>query len=97
MIVNITVLVMTNSRKAGEVGMKKILIGLLLAGILMTLAGCSGTARVRIMRNSLLIDNIVLTIRPGYTLAEDAYDVAETDDGYDIIIHAVKEEVEDAY
>lgn len=77
--------------------MKKTIIVLLLAGILMTLAGCSGTERVRIAQNSLWIDNMVLTIRPGYKLAEDAYDVAETDDGYDIIIHAVKEEVEDAY
>lgn len=77
--------------------MKKILIGLLLAGILMTLAGCSGTQRVRIAQNSIWIDNMVLAIRPGYKLAEDAYDVTETDDGYDIIIHAVKEEVEDAY
>lgn len=77
--------------------MKKATVFLLLAGILMTLAGCSGTQRVRIEQNSLLIDNMVLTIRPGYKLAEDAYDVAETDDGYDIIIHAVKEEVENAY
>lgn len=74
--------------------MKKLLIVLLLVGLLMTLAGCSGTQRVRIMRNSLLIDNIVLTIRHGYRLAEDAYDVTETDDGYDIIIHAVKEDTE---
>ena len=77
--------------------MKKMLIVLLLAGILMMLAGCSGNERVRITQNSLWIDNMVLTIRPGYKLAEDAYDVADTDDGYDIIIHAVKEEDEDAY
>lgn len=69
--------------------MKKAAVFLLLAGILMTLAGCSGTQRVRIMRNSL--DNIVLTIRPGYRLAEDVYSIQETAEGYDIVVHAVQE------
>lgn len=77
--------------------MKKAIIVLLLAALLLTLTACSSTGRVRITQNSVWIDNIVLAIRHGYKLAEDAYDVAETDDGYDIIIHAVKEEVENAY
>jgi hypothetical protein len=77
--------------------MKKTIIILLLAVLLVTLTACSNTGRVRISQNSVWIDNLVLSIRHGYKLAEDAYDVAETDDGYDIIIHAVKEEVEDAY
>lgn len=65
------------------------LIGLLLAGILMTLAGCSGNERVRIAQNSIWIDNIVLAIRNGYRLAEDVYRIRETEAGYDIVIHAV--------
>lgn len=69
--------------------MKKILIGLLLAGIMMMLAGCSGTQRVRIAQNSIWIDNMVLAIRNGYRLAEDAYSIRETEAGYDIVIHAV--------
>ena len=74
--------------------MKKAIIALLLAGILMTLAGCSGTERVRITQNSVWIDNLVLAIRQGYKIAEDAYSITETDNGYDIIIHAVKEDTE---
>jgi len=76
------------------VGMKKILIVLLLAGILMAVAGCSGTQRVRITQNSVWIDNMILTIRHGYRLAEDAYSIEETADGYDIVIHAVQEKME---
>ena len=71
--------------------MKKILIGLLLAGILMALAGCSRTQRVRITQNSVWIDNMILTIRHGYKLAEDAYSIRETAEGYDIVVHAVQE------
>ena len=66
----------------------------MLVGILMTLAGCSGTERVRITQNSVWIDNLVLSIRNGYKIAEDAYSITETDNGYDIIIHAVKEDTE---
>ena len=74
--------------------MKKAAVFLLLVGILMTLAGCSGTERVRITQNSVWIDNLVLSIRNGYKIAEDAYSITETDNGYDIIIHAVKEDTE---
>ena len=74
--------------------MKKLLIGLLLVGILIVLAGCSGTERVRITQNSVWIDNMILTIRHGYRLAEDAYSIEETADGYDIVIHAVQEKME---
>ena len=74
--------------------MKKLLIGLLLAGILMMLAGCSGTERVRIAQNSVWIDNMILTIRHGYRLAEDVYSIEETAEGYDIVIHAVQEKME---
>ena len=74
--------------------MKKAAVFLLLAGILMTLAGCSGTERVRITQNSVWIDNMILTIRHGYRLAEDAYSIEETAEGYDIVIHAVQEKME---
>ena len=69
--------------------MKKAAVFLLLAGILMAVAGCSGTERVRITQNGVWIDNMILTIRHGYRLAEDAYSIRETEAGYDIVIHAV--------
>lgn len=74
--------------------MKKAIIVLLLAVLLTMLSSCSSTGRVRISQNSVWIDNIVLAIRHGYKIAEDAYSIAETDNGYDIIIHAVKEDTE---
>ena len=66
--------------------MKKIIIIVLLASLLL-LTGCSGD-RVRISRNSVTVENIVLPLRHGYQFAEDVYSVSETDKGYDIIIHA---------
>lgn len=74
--------------------MKKAIIVLLLAVLLLTLTACSSTGRVRISQNSVWIDNLVLAIRQGYKIAEDAYSVEETENGYDIIIHAVKEGTE---
>lgn len=69
--------------------MKKFMFAVVLAGILMMLAGCSGNERVRIAQNSIWIDNMVLAIRNGYRLAEDVYSIRETEAGYDIVIHAV--------
>lgn len=74
--------------------MKKAIIVLLLAALLLMLTACSDTGRVRISQNSVWIDNLVLAIRHGYKIAEDAYSIAETDSGYDIIIHAVKGDTE---
>lgn len=72
--------------------MKKAIIVLLLAALLLTLTACSSTGRVRITQNSVRIDNLVLSIRHGYKLSEDVYSIEETETGYNIIIHAVKEE-----
>ena len=69
--------------------MKKLIILALLASLLL-LTGCSGD-RVRISRNSVTVENIVLPLRHGYQFAEDVYSVSETDKGYDIIIHAIRE------
>ena len=69
--------------------MKKIVIVLLLASVLL-LAGCENN-RVRISRNSTYIENVVLPLKHGYIFADDAYDIQETEEGYDIIVHAVKE------
>ena len=74
--------------------MKKAIIVLLLVVLLLTLTACSSTGRVRITQNSVWIDNLVLSIRHGYKIAEDAYSITETDNGYNIIIHAVKEDTE---
>ena len=70
--------------------MKKIIIIALLASLLL-LTGCSGD-RVRISRNSVTVENIVLPLRHGYQFAEDVYTVQDTDQGYDIIIHAIRED-----
>lgn len=72
--------------------MKKAIIVLLLAALLLTLTACSSTGRVRITQSSVWIDNLVLSIRQGYKLSEDVYSIEETETGYNIIIHAVKEE-----
>lgn len=70
--------------------MKKLIILALLASLLL-LTGCSGN-RVRISRSSVTVENIVLPLRQGYQFAEDVYTVSDTDQGYDIIIHAVRED-----
>ena len=70
--------------------MKKIIIIVLLASLLL-LTGCEGS-RVRISRTSAYVENIVLPLRHGYQFAEDVYSVSETDQGYDIIIHAIRED-----
>ena len=72
--------------------MKKTIMILLLVALLTMLSSCSSTGRVRISQNSVLIDNLVLSIRQGYKLSEDVYSIEETETGYNIIIHAVKEE-----
>ncbi len=69
--------------------MKKILIAVILASCLL-LAGCDAN-RVRISRNSVQIENIILPVRQGFRFADDAYAITETDLGYDIIIHVEKE------
>jgi len=72
--------------------MKKTIIVLLLVAVLFMLTACSDTGRVRISQNSVWIDNLVLSIRHGYQLSEDVYSIEETETGYNIVIHAVKEE-----
>lgn len=72
--------------------MKKAIVFLLLAVLLLMLTACSDTGRVRISQNSVWIDNLVLAIRQGYKLSEDVYSIEETETGYNIIIHAVKED-----
>ena len=74
--------------------MKKAIMILLLVALLTMLSSCSSTGRVRITQNSVWIDNMILTIRHGYRLAEDAYSIEETAEGYDIVIHAVQEKME---
>lgn len=69
--------------------MKKIMIVMILASCLL-LAGCDAN-RVRISRNSVQIENIVLPVRQGFRFAEDAYTIEETETGYDIIVHIEKE------
>ena len=70
--------------------MKKAFLIILLVLILLIVSGCNNG--VRINQNSVYIDNVILSIRHGYKLAEDAYSIVETAEGYDIVIHAVREE-----
>ena len=46
---------------------------------------------MRIQQHNVLVDNLVIAYRPGFILAENLYSVQETEQGYDIIVHLVKE------
>ena len=48
-------------------------------------------ALVALILGRALLHNVVLAIRNGYQLAEDAYSIVETEQGYDIVIHIKKE------
>ena len=76
------------------VGRRKIAIIALLALLVLLLAGCAKTdkwPRVRIERGQFRDDKVSLPLRDGYIFAEQMYSIQETDKGYDIIIHAVRE------
>jgi len=61
-----------------------------LIALLMVLSGCESSQRVKINNSSVTVDNLILSIRNGYNLSENVYDIEETAEGYDIIIHVEK-------
>jgi hypothetical protein len=82
----------TDRRAEGgdNVGKLKLIIWLLFLTALAVCA-CSDMdrwPRVRIEYTGRRIDSIVIPLRDGHRLAEDVYEIAETEVGYDIIIHA---------
>lgn len=74
-------------------GRRKITITALLVLLVLLLAGCAETEkwpRVSIQYSSLIYDMVNLPLRDGYVFAEQMYTIQETDKGYDIVVHAVK-------
>jgi len=69
---------------------KRILIVVFLCVLLFVLEACSGN-EMRIQQHNVLVDNLVIAYRPGFILAENLYSVQETEQGYDIVVHLVKE------
>lgn len=69
---------------------KRILIVVFLCALLFILEACSGSG-MRIQQHNVLVDNLVIAYRPGFILAENMYSVQETEQGYDIVVHLVKE------
>lgn len=66
----------------------------LLALLVLLLAGCSSFdkwPRVTIERTEYRVDDVQLPLRDGYVFGEQMYSIQETGEGYDIVIHAVKE------
>lgn len=69
---------------------KRILIVVFLCALLFVLEACSRN-EMRIQQHNVLVDNLVIAYRPGFILAENLYSVQETEQGYDIVVHLVKE------
>ena len=69
---------------------KRILIVVFLCVLLFVLEACSRN-EMRIQQHNVLVDNLVIAYRPGFILAENLYSVQETEQGYDIVVHLVKE------
>lgn len=47
--------------------------------------------RIDIIRNKSTLDNFTIPLRENYSFSEDLYSIEETEDGYNIIIHCIKE------
>lgn len=69
---------------------KKMIFVIILAIIALMLCACGSTERwprVCIELTSYRFDCINIPLRDGYQFADNAYDIAETEAGYDIVIH----------
>lgn len=58
--------------------------------IVLLLTGCSQSL-VKIVPTYSPYGEVTLPLRENYRFAENSYDIEETEDGYDIIIHCIKE------
>lgn len=47
--------------------------------------------RINIIRNRFVLNNLTIPLRENYSFSEDLYSIEETEDGYNIIIHCIKE------
>ena len=47
--------------------------------------------RIDIIKNKFALDNLTIPLRENYSFSEDLYSIEETEDGYNIIIHCIKE------
>lgn len=73
---------------------KYIWIILPILGIIIILAACFTNIRpkrIDIIKNRSALDNFTIPLRENYSFSEDLYSIEETEDGYNIIIHCIKE------
>jgi len=47
--------------------------------------------RIDIIRNRSALNNFSIPLRENYSFSEDLYSIEETEDGYNIVIHCIKE------
>lgn len=47
--------------------------------------------RIDIIKNRSALNNFSIPLRENYSFSEDLYSIEETEDGYNIIIHCIKE------
>ena len=62
--------------------------------IIFILAACFTNIRpkrIDIIKNRSALDNFSISLRENYSFSEDLYSIEETEDGYNIIIHCIKE------
>lgn len=62
--------------------------------IIIILAACFTNIRpkrIDIIRNRSALNNFTISLQQNYSFSEDLYSIEETEDGYNIIIHCIKE------
>lgn len=73
---------------------KYIWIILPIVSIIIILAACFTNIkpkRIDVIKNKSALDNFTIPLRENYSFSEDLYSIEETEDGYNIIIHCIKE------
>ena len=73
---------------------KYIWIIFLIIEIIILLAVCFTNIiprRIDVIKNRSVLDNFSISLRENYSFSEDLYSIEETEDGYNIIIHCIKE------
>jgi len=73
---------------------KYIWIILSIVSIIIILAACFTNIkpkRIDVIKNRSALDNFTISLRENYSFSEDLYSIEETEDGYNIIIHCIKE------
>ena len=73
---------------------KYIWIILPIISIIIILASCFTNIRpkrIDIIKNRFTLDNFTIPLRENYSFSEDPYSIEETEEGYNIIIHCIKE------